>query len=240
MTGGSGGTPVGGSGGTTTTPAALMGEGIFFSGRDQVISKLLAADGQPGYFYGTQNYMGGQTTSPVTPSIVAVSDPLLPVGTKYAVFLDAPAGTSTPYNSILGYNFRANKSGSQEWQFLDATRYAGFSLYIRTALPAESWRASLVDATNIPSIAENKGTCPGATKADCPAPNGTAIIARNTWTKVALRFADLTGTIGGTGAVKTSLARLDLIRAHFTKETTQFWITAVKLETDAELTAQGF
>jgi hypothetical protein len=215
--GGSGGSAVGSGGmagmapgGSAGSPPSTSGPGVFFSGADMNVTKLVATDAQPGYFYVSQ-------TAPAGIKIEPVSDPALPAGTKYAVTatLDPTVSTPSGFNFIVGWNWRQD-TADKKWNYFDVSQFAGVSFWVKaeTTGPAIVFTSYIqYDSTNFRADSSYGGTCTKAgTEADpCPAfPTYEGVTVRKTegWKRIVQRFSY---NVTGTPDLK-SVARIDLLK----------------------------
>lgn len=194
--GGMAGTPAG----TGGTPPGTSGPGVFFSGKDMTVTKLVAADAMPGYFYASANVPKG-------PVIEPVMDAALPEGTKFAVTFDLDPAVGG--NLIIGWNWRQDMP-AMKWQFFDASAFAGVSFWVKaeTTSPALGFTGYFqYDDTNFTAATPQGGNC--AAEPCPPISEYAAVIARKSgWTRIVQRFAYQTS---GTPNLK-GLARVDLLQ----------------------------
>ncbi len=239
VTGGTGGKATGGAGGTSTggtSVPATAGVAIF-SGKTMTFETLVPGDATPGYTYVTANGTAG------TVNIVAVNDPALPTGTKYALESVNPAIPAFA-NVIYGFNFRVNESASQ-WNWFDASPYKGFRYWAKAAFPAVpnlkgaqfnnilyaagQWPSAPTDPTSM------KGTCIDPTGAACE-PNIAILktILTAGWTKYTIPFDDMMAAAAVNGLDFKKVGRVDMLHSSSGAAVT-FSITGIELLTAAQL-----
>lgn len=189
------------------------------------VSKLVAGDAMPGYFYASPSAPAGVV-------VETVSDPALPEGTKYAV--TATLDPSLEGNFIFGWNFRQN-TADLKWNYFDASAYAGLSFWVKS----ETTAAALVftgyfqyDARNFTPASEYGGTCstePCAAFTEYP-----AVVARKaTWTRVVQKFSYQTAG----EPMLSALGRIDLLQLRLGTggPAAKVFVTGLQLLKEADL-----
>ncbi|MDZ4694410.1 MAG: hypothetical protein SGI86_04625 [Deltaproteobacteria bacterium] len=234
-TGGTAGSNTGGTGGTvsppTPGPIAVPTSKDFFSGKGATISTVVSGDAMPGYFYATGSFAIVPTVN-VT-ALAAADRAGLPAGVTHAQRSDNPL---TGGLLIVGWNFRANDGAT--WRWIDATAYAGITLWAKTGNPAPlSGSFTSVDAKNILTSDPIKGTCAAA---PCVAVPGTPINVTPTWQQFKIKFADLVQEVSLPAAQKgpvdvKQLGRIDILFGLESNVNADLFITGVALATAADL-----
>jgi hypothetical protein len=243
VSGGTGGTAPGGAGGTSktggtggTTPVATAGVPIF-SGKTMTFEKLVAGDAGPGYAYVT----AGGTAGVV--NVVAVDDPALPAGTKFA--LESVNPKIDPFaNVIFGFNFRQNESAMQ-WNWFDASGFKGFRYWAKVEFPAVptlpggsfnnilyaagQWPVAPTDPTSM------KGTCTDPTGVVCePNISKPMVITKAPWKKYTVAFDDMMAATAVEGLDFKKVGRVDMLHSSSGAAVT-LSITGIELVTAAQL-----
>lgn len=189
------------------------------------VSKLVAGDAMPGYFYTSANAPAGVVFE-------SVSDPALPAGTKYAA--TATLDPAVDGNFIFGWNFRQN-TPEMKWNYFDASTYAGISFWVKS----ETTAAALVftgyfqyDASNFTAASQYGGTCAAE---PCPAfAEYQAVVARKAmWTRVVQKFSYQTGGM----PVLSALGRIDMLQLRLGTggPAAKVFVTGVQLLKESEL-----
>jgi len=189
------------------------------------VTKLVAADAMPGYFYVSANAPAGIKIEPVT-------DVALPTGTKYAV--TATLDPAMPGNFIFGWNWRQN-TADMKWNHFDASNFAGVSFWVKS----ETTAAALVftgyyqyDAANFTPASTMGGTC--AAEPCAPISEYASVVARKAgFTQVVQRFNYNTS---GTPDLK-ALGRIDLLQLRLASggPAAKFFLTGLQLLKEADL-----
>ncbi len=224
--GGSGGSANGGSGGAMVQIPAISGDGVVFSGKDMTLTKLVAGDATPGYFYAAPTADGVKGVK-----VEAVSDAALPEGTKYAI--TAELNTAVEGNFIMGWNWREDSAGGK-WNYADISQYAGVSFWTKsdtTAAAVAFTGVYMYNDTGFLESSEFGGICAAE---PCATPvEYSAVVARKTWTKTEIRFSDFNAGVPKLAAT----SRVDLLQVRFSAggPSAKVYITGMKLLKESEL-----
>ena len=226
-----GGMP-GGAGGVVMPPPgpiAKPSSAVFFSGTTNAVSKVVAGDASPGYFY--VGRMGGMATASV--ETLSTADQVgLPAGVTFAQRSTNTTAAGESALIIFGFNFRPNDGMKYRW--IDATDFAGFSFWAKIATGSIELNTTTVDATNVKQSDPAMGTCTNPT---CVAVHGKGATATSTWTRFKFKWSDFTvppEAVQGPVEFK-QMGRIDLLFVVPNGSTVDFLMTDVELNTAAEL-----
>ena len=231
--GGSGGA-MGGSGGTDVPPAGLIEKPtspVFFDGTTNAVSKMVLGDVAPGYFY-----VGQAENEPPAPTMMAVEltmadQSALPPGTLFAQ--KSTSVTVIGNRAIFGMNFRALESpGNTKLRWINSTDYAGITFWAKVSAGDIQVSATPVGAHNLAPTHEFGGSCAAET---CPAIREKVITVTPTWTQFKLKWTDFLSTTEVAPLNVADLGRIDLFVFLPPGTTLDFFVTRVKLATQAEL-----
>lgn len=226
-----GGMP-GGSGGVVMPPPgpiAKPSSAVFFGGTTNAISKVVAGDASPGYFYAVRP--GGMATTSVE-TLSAADQVGLPAGITFAQRSTNTTAAGESALIIFGFNFRPNDGTKFRW--IDATDFAGFSFWAKVAAGSIDLNTTTVDATNLKQSDPTEGTC---TMPMCVSVHGKRVTAPSTWTQFKFKWSDFTLSpeqVQGPVEFK-QMGRIDVLLVVPDGSTVDLLMTDIQLRTSAEL-----
>lgn len=226
-----GGMP-GGAGGVDMPPPGPIAKpsgAVFFSGTTNAVSKVVAGDASPGYFYVAR--LGGMATLSVE-ALSAADQMGLPAGVTFAQRTTNTTAAGESALIIFGFNFRPNDGMKFRW--IDATDFAGFSFWAKISTGGIDLSTTTVDATNVKETDPAVGTC---TVPMCVSVHGKVVAGTTTWTRFKFKWSDFTvGPESVQGPVEVKqMGRIDVLFVVPSGSTVDYLMTDIKLNTAAEL-----